>query len=82
MTDSSSSKLPTMITYNGIEYPTKRFNGYVFASDDLFMAISDPHGEILDDAVDIDRQIAFFFEKEEFDAMTGEELYWEFDSHS
>ena len=72
-----------IINYKGVEYPTKKFNGYVFASHSLWVAISRELGIYIndtqtDEAVNIDKQIAFFFDNEEFDSMTAEELYHDY----
>lgn len=54
-------------------YPTKEHDGYVFATDALYNAISDGHGGIIDE--DVDNQIAFYFDEETFNSKTAEELY-------
>lgn len=77
----------TTITYQGIEYPTKTFNGYIFASTKLWKVIINKLGILIGqekcvEACDIESQVAFFFDDEEFESMTPEELYNDYDRHS
>lgn len=62
-----------MITTPYGDFPTKEFKGYTFATDELFNAISDAHGNVIDE--DVDNQIAFYFDEETFISKTAEELY-------
>lgn len=71
------------VTYRGGEYEIKEFNGYFFAADSLFAAITHEDGEPLDgEAEDIDNRIALFFDDEEFAENSGENLFEIFNQHS
>jgi hypothetical protein len=73
------------VTYNGKDYEIKSFNGYHFASEELFNAMLEDYGDESDfegEAFNIDSQIAFFFTPEEFEFLSAEEMYIDYDNHS
>lgn len=75
------------ITYRGEEYILKSFNDYTFASAKLYDAMTDPEGEPWDihddeETTNLDRRIAYFFDDEDFQENTPEQLYEIYDLHS
>lgn len=73
-----------MIEYNGTQFPTKSQNGYTFATEELFTALTDKSsGDFLDSAAEeIDNKIAFYFDNEDFTENTPKQLLEIFNQHS
>ena len=63
------------IEYKGVTYPTLTIDGYLFAEEKLYIALTDftyiPDNT---EAEVIDNQIAFYFEDGELSTKTDEEL--------
>ena len=71
------------LEFNGVTYPIKEYNGYIFATENLFNDLTDTSGELVSEkAEETDNLIAFYYEEEEFNTSTPKELFEIWDQHS
>lgn len=63
------------ISYNGLLYPIKEFNGYKFSVDELEIAM---FPLVTEEEEGIDSSVCYYYTIEEFLSKTSEEMYNEF----
>ena len=72
-----------IVKYDGKEYPIKKYNGYLFATETLFNELINEGDEFKNqDAENIDNSIAFYFEKDEFHSNNPKQLFKIWNRHS
>ena len=68
------------VDYDGKRFPLKEHNGYRFAPDSLAIWITNESGDIYSSAEQLDREIAYYFPDNDFNSMTAEQLFDEYEA--